>query len=251
MAYNWPGNVRELKRFASLVAKNSTKISKPGGHLKSVLLWFESYRGLDQGMDSPIHTEGVPDFQSLSEFKKLFTNNKALLNEIDVFVDILSSGEKLFDTVTLVQQSLKKGDFDIDCKNEWLDWCTLLCQNPYNEKDIFECILNREATGRRYKHHNRFDEDSLNDKYDNLALKLYQTLYSPFYQKGNKEIKNIDGFSSALTLVLDKLSPKEYRDAWIKYCLRLGIPKTAEKYNMNKRTVDSVFRRYKENSEEK
>ena len=66
-----------------------------------------------------------------------------------------------------------------------------------------------------------------------------------------KEINIINNFSPALSLVLDKLSPQAYRDAWVKHCRPLGTVKTAQKYNMIKSTVYSIFGRDKKKSDEK
>ena len=128
----------------------------------------------------------------------------------------------------------------VDIKYDWYTWCRLFHQNPNIDKDILQCILQKNATYEEFVIDGRYNITG-EPEFDALVSELGEFLYPS--KSGLNHDKN-GLLNAAIEAVLDKFAPEKYKEKWIEYHSSSGPKKIAEKFNLKYNTVKSWFYKY-------
>ncbi len=231
MCYNWPGNMRQFLRFTNLVKRYKSKVKK----LDSVLEWFDQrfIRILDTIPRGP-GTPGVPHMKGLQELKDWYLSDATnIWRQIGTKLPHFSLFSENDEVIYRPQFKYK------DLEKDWDEWCLIVGQDKFADKDLWECLIRRERTAfadpREGAHG---DPDGLEDE-DVLDLaEAFSTEWYPTPEPSSQQrcqLAHRNSFletlqqkkqeitpEEALQIVFREYPPPEYKRLWLEH--NAGMP---------------------------
>ena len=208
MAYHWPGNVRELVDFVNLVKCYKTQICARDPKMGGVPSWLTYDRFKNYRFHNRYSCSGVLRLEPFFKVRASVRDaGGGLIEHVDRYAPLLAMRGNRSETVSLGDteegnftdlKSISVGEAS-EAKNkevnnivdsnesrketqlemffrQWGNWCGLFFQDPYSNKDIIECIMEKEATKipvDEYEHNDLY----FDPEYGELAYRIYDIMY--------------------------------------------------------------------------